>query len=355
MKAINSAFENVNKSSAFSSLRNVYKAAKALDSSVTFRMVEKFVEQQHAYTLLKPVKTGKYLSTTAAGNHQEVQMDLMDVSSWDPSANDNVKFILIVVDVYSKFLLVEPIVNKSATSVVDAIQKVFNRHCYNVSLSDSGREFLNETHTRWRHTVGVQHRVPKSSEKAAIAERNIRTLRNRIGRYRTHFNKPRYVDDLQKIVNGINASFNRCLGASPNDVKSGKIKPNDSLNDFSWLEHRAKPRSKFNVGDFVRLSLTRGKFAKESHYSFSEEMFKICQILPTKPVTFIIQDLLGREIEGHVYGWELCRVSKQDGVFQVEKILKRKTVRGQRLCLIRWLGYSSDFDSWESCDKLVLQ
>ena len=37
---------------------------------------------------------------------------------------------------------------------------------------------------------------------------------------------------------------------------------------------------------------------------------------------------------------------RDDGVYRVEKILKRKKVRGKKMALVKWLGYDSKHNSW---------
>lgn len=348
---IKHCYENVNSPAAFSSLKNVYREAKLRDKSVTFSNVEKFADGTTSYSLHKAVRHGKYLPTTSAGVNQEVQFDLMDTKNLFPKNNNGTNFLLICVDVYSRYLLVEPLKNKSAESTLDGIKKIFARHCYNVSISDAGKEFVCKAHKEWRTQMGIQHRVPKSLEKSALAERQIRNLRNRISRYLTHYNTKRYIHVLQSLVTGINASPNRNLKFAPAQVQRGDVFIKDSLDDFSWLKDNAV-KSRLSQGNLVRLSRYRRKFEKEAKQSFSEEIFKISQVVPTHPITYYIEDLLGRPIEGHVYGWELCRVTKEDSDFKIDKIIRRKTIHGQQMALIRWRGYSKDFDSWVPSDSI---
>ena len=60
-----------------------------------------------------------------------------------------------------------------------------------------------------------------------------------------------------------------------------------------------------------------------------------------------IGDLEGEQIIGKFYEEELSAVEEKiDDVYRVEKILKRKKVKGKNMVLVKWLGYDSKHNSW---------
>ena len=62
-----------------------------------------------------------------------------------------------------------------------------------------------------------------------------------------------------------------------------------------------------------------------------------------------MQDLLERPISGTFYVKELQNVNRPD-IFRIEKVLEKNK---QEEYLVRWPGYSSDFDSWLTSNDLV--
>ena len=74
-------------------------------------------------------------------------------------------------------------------------------------------------------------------------------------------------------------------------------------------------------------------------------MFTITKVKATKPLTYVIADTKGEEIQGTFYEPEL-QLAKQT-TFRIEKVLKRRTTKnGKREIFVKWLGYSPAFNQW---------
>ena len=75
-------------------------------------------------------------------------------------------------------------------------------------------------------------------------------------------------------------------------------------------------------------------------------------MLPTKPTTYKIIDEQNEVIRGSFYDEELKKTNQTEGVYLVEKILQTKTVKGKKKHLVKWIGYSDKYNSWED-DKNI--
>ena len=106
------------------------------------------------------------------------------------------------------------------------------------------------------------------------------------------------------------------------------------------------PLAKFKIGDTVRISKYKSIFTKGYEANFTEELFKITKVIRGDPTVYEIEDLEGEPIIGKFYEEELSGVDKKDDVYKVEKILKRKKVKGKKMVLVKWLGYDSKHNSW---------
>ncbi len=64
-------------------------------------------------------------------------------------------------------------------------------------------------------------------------------------------------------------------------------------------------------------------------------------------MTYEIQDHTGEKILGRFYQDGLSMIKKKDDVFRIDKVISRKTVRGKKMSLVKWKGYSPESDSCE--------
>ena len=108
-------------------------------------------------------------------------------------------------------------------------------------------------------------------------------------------------------------------------------------------------KPKLKVGDKVRISKYKRKvFDKGYTPNWTEEIFLIDQIQSSNPITYRLKDLNDEKIQGSFYEPELLK-AKQD-VFRIDKVMRRDYKKKQ--ALVKWKGYSNDFNSWVSLKDL---
>ena len=133
--------------------------------------------------------------------------------------------------------------------------------------------------------------------KSVIAERFIRTSKNKIYKYMASISKNVYIDKLDDIVKNYNNSYHTSIKMKPVDVKDNTyIDFKKEVNDKNF---------KFKVGDHVRISKYKNIFAKGYMPNWSEEIFIIKKIKNTAPWTYVLNDLNDEEIIGTFYENEL--------------------------------------------------
>ena len=116
--------------------------------------------------------------------------------------------------------------------------------------------------------------------KSFVAERFIRTLKNRIFKYMTSISKTVYIDKLHDIVNKHNNKYHRTIKMKPVDVKSSIY--------FDFNNENNKEDPKLKVGDHVRISRYKQIFAKVLFPNWSVEVFVIKKVKNTVPWTYVI-------------------------------------------------------------------
>ena len=208
--------------------------------------VREWLCSQETYTLHKPVRKN-YLRTRVfvAVIDDQFEADLVDFQSLS-AQNDNYRFLLVCIDCFSKYAWVRPIKNKTGPVVTRAFRDILEQgHVPNYLHIDLVRQY------------GIHFFTRNSETKASIAERFIRTLKQKIYRYFTANNTVRYIDALQEIVYAYNHTFHRSIKEIPAHVtRENEFKVRQTL----YGERRAKARFKFNVGDLVKISKTRRPF-----------------------------------------------------------------------------------------------
>ena len=154
---------------------------------------------------------------------------------------------------------------------------------------------------------------PYNEGESVVAERFIKTLKNKIFKHMTAISKHVYFDVLDDIVDKYNNTVHRTI----------KMKPTEVMDDYyaEYNKIAIKKNHKFKVGDHVRISKYKNIFAKGYIPNWSDEVFISNKIKNTVPWTHAISDLNGEEINGTFYEKELAKTNQKE--FRIEKVLKR--------------------------------
>ena len=119
---------------------------------------------------------------------------------------------------------------------------------------DKGSEFYNNSFKKWLKDNDIEMYSIHNERKSVVAERFIRTLKNKIYKYMTAISKNVYIDKLDDIVIEYNNIYHRAVKMKRVDVK------NNTYIDFGKEFNDQDP--KFKVGDYVRISKYKNIFAK---------------------------------------------------------------------------------------------
>ena len=133
--------------------------------------------------------------------------------------------------------------------------------------------------------------------KSVVAERFIRTLKNKLYKHMTSVGKNVYYNVLDNIVKKYNGSVNKSIGMKPNNVGSD--------DEAAYVEESNEKGGRFSVGDRVRTSKFKNIFPKGYTPNWSKEIFVDSKVKNTLPWTYELKDLNGEEIIGSFYDREL--------------------------------------------------
>ena len=125
--------------------------------------------------------------------------------------NKGFRFLLCVIHIFSKYAWVIPLKDKKGISTVNAFQKILKEpdRKPNKIWVDKGSEFYNNSFKKWLKDNDIEMYSIHNEGKSVVAERFIRTLKNKIYKYMTSISKKLYVDKLYDIVNECYNTYHR--------------------------------------------------------------------------------------------------------------------------------------------------
>ena len=201
-----------------------------------------------------------------------------------------IKYLLSAIDLFSKYACVIPIKDKKGISIVDAFEKISkeSNRKPNKIWDDKRSEFYNNSFKKWLEDNDIEMCSIHNEVKSAIAERFIRTLKNKIFKHMTAISNNVYFDVLDDIVNKYNNILHRTIKMKPIDVK-----------DNTYLDSKKEVNDKdpkFKVGYHIRISKYKNIFAKGYTPNWSEEIFVISKIKNTVPCIYLLMILMVKKL-----------------------------------------------------------
>ena len=225
------------------------------------------------------------------------EVDLVDIQSLSRK-NKGIKYLLCAIDLYSNYAFVIPLKDKKGINIVNALNKIIkqsNRKPNKIWV-DQGGEFYNNVFKKWLSDNGIIMHSTYNEGKSVVAERFIRTLKNKLFKHMTASGKNVYYDVLDDVANKYNNTKDSTIKMKPIDVRDNKR---------VYIDEHNEKDSRFKVGDRVRISKFKNIFAKGYNPNWSKEIFIVDKINDTVPYTYNLKDLNDEEIIGSFYDREL--------------------------------------------------
>ena len=228
-----------------------------------------------------------------------------------------IKYLLYEIDLFSKYAWGVPLNNIRGITIANAFKKNSDsskRKPSKIWLDQNG-EFYNKLFKRFLGRNKIETYSRYNEGKSVVAERFIRTLKNKIFKHMTAVVKNVYFDVLHDIFNKYNNTVHRTIKMKPIDVIS------HSYDEYKEDSNEKDP--KFKVGG-RRISKYKNIFAKRYTQNWSEEVFIITEIKNLVSWTYAISDLNGDPVIGGFYEKEWQKTSQEK--FRVEKVIKTERI-----------------------------
>ena len=230
-------------------------------------------------------------------------VDLADMKQYSKQ-NKHYKYLLAVIDVFSKYGWLIPLKNKTGATVSEAFKTLFEERKPQYIWSDKGSEFYNKQVKELLKDNNIKLYSTENEEKSSVVERWIGTMKQHMFKYFTANDTTKYYDVLDELVNNYNNTVHSSIKMTP--VEASKLENESTVYNNLYPEEEEKiKKPKFKVGDRVRITKKKGQFEKGYTTRWRTEIFVIEKVLNTDPVTYEIKDLEDEEIKGSFYEQEL--------------------------------------------------
>lgn len=315
-------------------------------TNATYDATKKWLVTQDAYTLYRPARQrlkSDPIVPEAVDSHWE--SDLADFQAMSKD-NDGIKFVLVTVDVLSKYACAEPLTDKKGSTVAEAIDKIFrtSHRRPRYFRTDRGTEYLNGSVRSTFKKHDVIHILADHRTKASLAERFIRTLKTRLWRYFWATNSTRYVHVLRDFVESYNHTVHSVTRMRPVDVTvyNGEDVWRRLFGHLIKVSQR-KHVSDLKVGDEVLISKHVPIFEKGYNRRWVNEIFRIYKVTGGLVGVFRywLVDKRGENIVSSFKREELQKVNHREKI--VRKVLKAKKGEKKR---VLWRGYPDVLTSY---------
>jgi hypothetical protein len=265
-----------------------------------------------------------------------------DLAEYRDYCNENkgYKYILVVIDCFSKFLWTIALKDKSAASVTNGMNDILKGKRQPSNLqTDNGKEFYNQKFKILMDKYTINHYSTFTTMKASIAERVIRTIKTLISKEFTRNGNKKWVLILNKVTQIYNQRKHRTINMKPCDVHGKKVEALLLSTVYSNIKIAAL--AKYKIGDTVRISKQKALFEKGYTRNWSTELFKIEKVQLTNPITYLLKDYEDQPILGAFYEEEIQR-AKYNDIYLVEQVIRKKGTK----MLVKWLGFDKSHNSW---------
>ena len=270
------------------------------------------------------------------------------------SHNKGFKYLLVCIDIFSRYAWVQPLKTKRGSEVVKAFQAIFAENRIPRRLrTDRGLEFTAKITEKFLKNRDILHMKTQTTEiKASYAERFNKSLKSRIYKFFTHNETYTYIDKLQAFVDGYNNTYHRSIKMNPS-----KVTPANQ--EQLWFTQYVEPlmqapgrkiTPKYSVGTLVRISHIRGIFDREYSVRWTGELFRVVSLLSKNRIPmYKLKDYEGEDVDGYFYAQELQEaVIDEDRPYKIDKILKTRKRKGVKQYYVSWKFWPPKYRAWIS-------
>ena len=353
-------YENASRPGSFQGAHKLLPAARREKKfKFTKDQINDWLKGEESFTVHKrSIRTFPRIPVIVQGLGDQYDADLMIMRDL-ASSNKDYKYVLIMIDVFSRYMWAAPMRLKNQEHSLQAFRSIFKEDCPIPARlrTDKGGEFTGKEIGSYFQDLGVMHFVTWNEVKANYAEKAIQTLKKKNFRYLTFTRTRDYLSVLPDLVKSYNRTYHSSIKMAPADVNKDNEK---TLRWNLYAPYNAKniklyKKFKYTVGDTVRLSRKRTRMDREYDERWTNEIFRVRRRFYNKGIIqYKVEDYSGIGKKGSFYEAELQAASiAPDTLWRVDAILKTRGKGEKKEVFVHWHGWPKKYDQWIPAGHLV--
>ena len=359
---IKDLYYDYNKVGSLSTSENLFKAIKDEGNkyNLTLQQVEDYMRSNELFTVFhklpkKIKKYPKFVSKTVDDIWFSDMAHYPQFGKYNIANGKQYNFLLVCVDSFSRMTFVSKLETASAKDLVKGFQDIFaksNRRC-SVLIADRGGNYSSLIFKQYLDKMGIKLSLLSPPSKASFAEARIKALGDKLYKLFYLHQDRRWIDKIDGIVNTLNRTYHRGLHGYPYEVTKQNAQmyfykqylPNEKMSKKKIREENKLIPYQFDIGQKVRIQAYRSVFTKSFRETYTVEFFEVKKryyrgIFPI----FVIQDMLGSEIDGTFRQEELIKIEvRDDYMYKIESIngskmmYNKETRKREKYVNVKWL------------------
>ena len=238
-------------------------------------------------------------------------LDILDLKDYGPENNRGYRYVLVIIDNFSKYGWTVPLKNKNDQTMKDSFENILtsSKRKPNLIESDRGKEFYNNIFQDFLNKNNIKLYSRNSSYGAVFAERFNRTIRDLLKKPVFEKGDGNWIDVLPTITKQYNNTIHTSTKLSPKDAS---LKKNEGFVYQNLLDKRKKVKPKYQINDLVRTADLKKTFSKSDTTNWSYKLYKITEIINDTIASYKINNLPERYNESLLKKTDLTMKENKD-------------------------------------------
>ena len=216
--------------------------------------------------------------------------DILDLKDYGPQNNRVFRFVLVIIDIFSKYGWTIPPKNKNAQTIKDSFENILisSKRKPKLIESDRGKEFNNNIFQDFLTKNNIKLYSGNSSYGAVFAERFNRTIKDLLKKIVFERGDAKWIDVSPLITKQYNYKVHSSTKLTPIQAS---LKKNEGYVYKNLLDKRNKIKPKFQINDLVRTADLKRTFSKGDTTNWSYKLYKITEIFKDTIPSYRIDNL----------------------------------------------------------------